>query len=52
MLDGKVVNINDVIAMKKKIDDLELVNSSRDKRITEVSKGRLQHLTFFHTFVG
>ena len=36
ILDGKVVNSNDVIAMKKEIDDLQLVNESRDNRISEV----------------
>ena len=36
MLDGQVVKLNDVIAMKKEIHDLELVNESRDKRIAEV----------------
>ena len=36
ILDGKVVKSQDVITMKKKIDDLQLVNESRDKRIAEV----------------
>jgi hypothetical protein len=36
VLDGKVVSSSDVILMKKKIDDLELVNVDREKRIQEV----------------
>ena len=36
MLDGKVINSTDVMTMKKKIDDLGLINDSREKRITEV----------------
>ncbi len=36
MLDGKVISSSDVLEMKKNIDDLELVNKSREKRINEV----------------
>jgi len=36
VLDGKVVSCNDVFQMKKKIEDLELISASRDRRISEV----------------
>ena len=40
LLDGKVVSSSDVILMKKKIDDLALVNTDREKRIHEVCELR------------
>ena len=36
VIDGKTYNIDDVMQMKKTIDDLTLVNESRDKKISEV----------------
>jgi E3 ubiquitin-protein ligase BRE1 len=36
VLDGKVLSSSDVILMKKKMDDLELVNDDREKRIQEL----------------
>lgn len=36
ILDGKTLGIEDVMEMKKKIDDLTLINKSRDKKISEV----------------
>jgi len=36
VIDGKTVGVDDVLAMKKKIDDLMLVNETRDTKISEV----------------
>lgn len=36
VIDGKTLGVDDVIEMKKKIDDLMLINESRDKKISEV----------------
>ena len=35
-IDGKTLGINDVLEMKKKIDDLILINEAKDKKIDEV----------------
>ncbi len=35
-IDGKILTVDDVMEMKKKIDDLTLVNESRNKKIDEV----------------
>jgi hypothetical protein len=37
-IDGKILGIDDVMDMKKRIDDLLLVNESRDKKLDEVRK--------------
>lgn len=36
MLDGKMISSDDIVQMKKLIDDVKIVNESRQKRITEV----------------
>lgn len=35
-IDGKTLSIDDVMGMKKQIDDLGLVNESKENRIEEV----------------
>lgn len=37
-IDGKTLSIDDVMEMKKKIDDLGLVNDSKENRVEEVCK--------------
>jgi hypothetical protein len=49
VLDGKVVSSSDVMLMKKKMDDLELVNLDREKRIQEVCA--IIIMIFLYTFV-
>ena len=49
VLDGKVVSSSDVMLMKKKMDDLELVNVDREKRIQEVCI--IIIMLFLYTFV-
>ena len=44
VIDGKTYNIDDVMEMKKKIDDLMLVNESRDKKIAEVGMKKERRL--------
>ena len=44
IIDGKTYNIDDVMEMKKNIDDLTLVNESRDKKIAEVGMNKKQSL--------
>ncbi len=36
IIDGKKLCVEDVMEMKKKIDDLTTINESRDKKISEV----------------
>lgn len=43
VLDGKVVSSSDVMLMKKKMDDLELVNLDREKRIQELLNEKEGH---------
>uniref|UniRef100_A0A7S3V5V2 E3 ubiquitin protein ligase n=1 Tax=Chaetoceros debilis TaxID=122233 RepID=A0A7S3V5V2_9STRA len=41
MFDGKMISCDDVVQMKKLIDDLKIVNESRHKRITELLDERV-----------
>ena len=47
VLDGKMHDIDDVMEMKKNIDDLMLVNESSDKKISEVGMNKESSLMVF-----
>jgi hypothetical protein len=47
VIDGKTLGVEDVMEMKKKIDDLTLINESRDKKISEVGTNFLEIILLF-----
>ena len=48
VIDGKTLDADDVIGMKKKIDDLTLINNTRDEKIKKVSVHRVMEKTYIY----